>query len=430
MIPITDGVIDLEQRTVRRRDGTQSLTPTEAALLGYLAERTEPSDRAQLLQEVWGYHPSVESRTVFNAVRRLRMKIEIDPGAPVHLLTVRGAGYRFQETPSADIGIDSFFGRQGDLEKLGERLKNARLVTIVGPGGIGKTRLVRRYLHQVPGIFCDLQDAQDEIDLRACVALALGATPERLEEALADAERLLVLDNVEQIVDVVGTVLPAWLEHGCFLVTSRIPLQLRGEVLHELAPLPMEAATAMFEDRIDAASTGHRGQGALITEIVKRLDCHPLALELAAARCGCSGSRPSTSACPWTCSKVAVPIGRLVTRASAPCCSGPSTNSTRPKRRASADSPPSVGASTCQRQRPWWTWTVSKPWSQRRLYRLTGAGFGCSFWCGPLPKSRGPQGSTPIEITFCAGTQVSQIAWSQSWPNSVEIFASTWTTYS
>jgi DNA-binding response OmpR family regulator len=91
-----DLIIDRGRAQVRRGDEVVNLTPTEFRLLVYLARHPgQALSRAQILDAVWGYAPDVESeRTVNVHVRRLREKVELDPGRPTLILTVPGIGYR------------------------------------------------------------------------------------------------------------------------------------------------------------------------------------------------------------------------------------------------------------------------------------------------------------------------------------------------
>lgn len=89
-------VVDLARGEVVRDGAREALTTHEAGLLAYLDRRAgEAVSRDDLLREVWGYRAGVVSRAVDNTVARLRAKIECDPAAPRHVLTVHGIGYRF-----------------------------------------------------------------------------------------------------------------------------------------------------------------------------------------------------------------------------------------------------------------------------------------------------------------------------------------------
>jgi len=95
-LQIAGGFVDVDRRRIQRDGRLIGLTAMESKLLALLAERSpDPVARVDLLTDVWGYRPTVQTRTVENTVRRLRAKLERDPSAPRHLQTERGFGYRF-----------------------------------------------------------------------------------------------------------------------------------------------------------------------------------------------------------------------------------------------------------------------------------------------------------------------------------------------
>ncbi|MEZ4238625.1 MAG: response regulator transcription factor [Myxococcota bacterium] len=98
LLTLADRVVDLARHEVRRGDALLgSLTTKEAQLLQWLADRPgRVVGRDDLLREVWGYRAAGVTRTVDNTVLRLRGKIEVDPARPRHVVTVHGAGYRFE----------------------------------------------------------------------------------------------------------------------------------------------------------------------------------------------------------------------------------------------------------------------------------------------------------------------------------------------
>lgn len=198
---------------------------------------------------------------------------------------------------------DRFVGRGGLLAKLRQRFDEARLVTLTGPGGVGKTRLACRHarlsLAAYPGgaWFCDLANAGDGPSVLQAVAagldLSIGAraeAPEAIGDSLAARGAcLLVVDNAEQVRDAVAELLPRWLAQAPrlhVLVTSRLALHLPGEWLVDVPPLPQADATALFADRARAAGAALGGAASdlAIAELVVLVDGLPLALELAAAR--------------------------------------------------------------------------------------------------------------------------------------------------
>jgi predicted ATPase len=207
----------------------------------------------------------------------------------------------------------SFVGRAAELRAVIDAFAGGtRLLTLVGLGGTGKTRLAleaARVLareHPLEGgeHFCDLSHARGEDDVCRAVASSLGVALERgagaallLARALAARPpTLLVLDNFEQIVAVAPATAGAWLDAAPelrLLVTSREPLRLQGETLLEVLPLPTvhgsegrSDAAELFVERARALRAGAavECEPSVIDRIVEALDGLPLAIELAAAR--------------------------------------------------------------------------------------------------------------------------------------------------
>ncbi|MCA9624401.1 MAG: tetratricopeptide repeat protein [Myxococcales bacterium] len=215
----------------------------------------------------------------------------------------------------------SFVGRRRDLAALATAVDGgARLVTIVGPGGAGKTRLAHEYLRAElttlqrgrPGgvWFCDLTEVRSSDGICAALSsllgipLGAGKTSEDhvdvIERALAARGRLLVvLDNFEQLVDFSEATVGRWLSavpQLSFVATSRSPLRLQKEITLDLEPLSLpergrpalEAeAVQLFVERAKNARAGFEPSARdleSIAKIVRRLDGIPLAIELAASR--------------------------------------------------------------------------------------------------------------------------------------------------
>jgi len=321
--------VDLEHQVARARDGeVRRLTTRESEFLRYLAAHPGRTvSREELLKEVWGYKLGAvsRSRSVDKMLARLRPKLQDSATEPEHIFTVYGGGYRFvplavQGKPDATADplpetiptnlpapTSDFVGREDDLADLDEDLQSgARLVTVLGPGGVGKTRLVlhqaARMLESDPpagGIwFCDLTEARDLDGLLAGVAAALhlelGAEENALEaigRTLAEAgDPLLLLDNLEQIAAPAAFAVSGWLSdapRARFLVTSREALRVREERCFELDGLVPSDGIDLFVRRAKAVRRGFEptedGANA-IADIVEMLDRLPLAIELAAAR--------------------------------------------------------------------------------------------------------------------------------------------------
>jgi len=229
------------------------------------------------------------------------------------LLPRRLHGRRFPRIKTLDVrktnlptGMDSFIGRSTELGQIRELFDiDGRQVSIVGGAGSGKTRLAQRYgalfLDDYSGgvWFCDLVHAHTITDIAQAVASSLGIALTQkdplaqLVHAISSRGRvLIILDTFEQIRELAEQVLANWLllaPGARVLVTSRTRLGVRGEHLVALGPLSTPEAIQLFEDRARsvrpdfAVNEGNRGE---VTEIVERLDCMSLAVELAAARIG------------------------------------------------------------------------------------------------------------------------------------------------
>lgn len=201
--------------------------------------------------------------------------------------------------------LDRFVGRTLELGALAQHLETgARLTTVLGPAGTGKTRFVRRYASAWLGdwsggvCFCDLSEARSLEGLLGAVAVALdvplsqGDAVVQLGHAIAARERcLILLDNFEQLLDYGAATVGRWLERApgaTFVVTSRERLHLSGEQIFPLEPLPLDReAIELFVARAQARrpdfSLGAANRDD-VGRIVRLLDGLPLAIELAAAR--------------------------------------------------------------------------------------------------------------------------------------------------
>ncbi|MET9912895.1 BTAD domain-containing putative transcriptional regulator [Streptomyces sp. NPDC006476] len=214
--------------------------------------------------------------------------------------------------------LTSFVGREADIEAIRGDLGAARLVTLLGPGGAGKTRLSQEAAEAVrdgapDGVWLaelapvDHPDAVPEavltaVGARETVLYGAGAEAmraagndrhddpvERLAEHCGRRRMLIVLDNCEHVVEAAARLVEELLERCpelTVLATSREPLGVPGELLRPVEPLPEPVALRLFAERGAAARPGFRVEDdpAACAEICRRLDGLPLAIELAAAR--------------------------------------------------------------------------------------------------------------------------------------------------
>ena len=184
-------------------------------------------------------------------------------------------------------------GRDADIDQLVALLvgEHARLVTLTGPGGIGKTSLAAVVADRLlddfaDGVwFVDLAPVRDPALVAATIAAALGAANDP-HEYLRDRQVLLLLDNFEHVIAAAGVV-GRILEQGAgvsVITTSREPLRLQGEREYPVLPLGRAAAGALFRDRARAVLPSFDADSAQVAELGDRLEGIPLAIELAAAR--------------------------------------------------------------------------------------------------------------------------------------------------
>jgi predicted ATPase/DNA-binding SARP family transcriptional activator len=209
--------------------------------------------------------------------------------------------------------LSGLVGRRHELDRLEALLQDFPLVTVVGSGGCGKTRLAielaRRTSSRFEGVyFVDLSAVEDPASVATAVVSTIGINPTAVGDALAaavsyvqDRRVLLVLDNCEHVVQSVRRVAAALLADDSLcriLVTSREPVGVDGERLWNLVPLPVgRAADGAEESRSEAAQLFWSRAGAvdpefgagpvdgsLVEQICAAVDGLPLAIELAAAR--------------------------------------------------------------------------------------------------------------------------------------------------
>ncbi|MFG1924690.1 BTAD domain-containing putative transcriptional regulator [Cryptosporangium sp. NPDC048952] len=263
-----------------------------------------------------------DALAVYERMREaLADRLGADPGTALqdrHLSLLR-AERPVAPTTNLPAPLTSFIGRHDDLDRVDALLTTGRLVTVLGPGGAGKTRLAieaaRRHPNGVRMI--DLASVTEPAKLGTAVLAAAGLRGGALFEArlrvegdeldllvdrLGDQQTLLLIDNCEHLIDAVAHLVAALLTRAPVvrvLATSREPLAIDGEALVPLGPLPLPAPDAdveqarrtasvrLFSERAAAVKPGFEVSEHNLDEVlrvVRSLDGLPLALELAAAR--------------------------------------------------------------------------------------------------------------------------------------------------
>ena len=217
-----------------------------------------------------------------------------DMTAAQHLYQVgegRFPPLRTLDTSNLPVASSPLLGRDVEVAELVALLQDgARLVTVTGPGGMGKTRLALQVAAELVGRFPDgvfwvpLAEVSDPELVVPEIGKTIGSAGD-VETYLRNRQSLLLLDNLERLLDAAPNLsqLLSASSKSRLLVTSRAPLRLSMEHEYPLAPLTQDAAVTLFCDR--ARAIGRRiGPSTTVAEICRRLDALPLAIELAAAR--------------------------------------------------------------------------------------------------------------------------------------------------
>ncbi len=257
-----------------------------------------------LMRALWEQDRPAEALAAFERFRELVAdQLGADPSAALTELNVEILRGQHPERAGLPAALTSFVGRDADVTGLRALLREARLVTLIGPGGSGKTRLALETARQLPEVrLVELAPLAEPVEVPTTVLAALGVREnamlkhrgvdqqepvERLISALSHRTMLLIFDNCEHLLDPVARLAESILTlcpGVTVLATSREPLGLTGEALWPVEPLQAPAAVTLLTDRARAAKPGFEASEAELASLCEALDRMPLAIELAAAR--------------------------------------------------------------------------------------------------------------------------------------------------
>lgn len=306
-------------------------------LFAEIARRGSELTREALFEHVWEvtYRPPSSDNSLYVALHRLRKTLKSDS---LHIDATEEGGYRLRgrlgvyhwspgstveiealppvsppvetpaETKKLSVAMPAIVGRQAELTGVGSAFDGgARLVTLTGPGGCGKTTLARSFASQQETLagnsggiwFVDLTGTDDAGDFLRRFAGALGISvrgddPTAIADEMAlilssRGETLVVFDGFDRLVRDAAALIERWLwsaPHLRMLMTSRERLDLVGEHVLELSPMTAEESLELFEQcaRRKGRFAAIAGREEAIRAVVDKLDGLPLAIELAAGR--------------------------------------------------------------------------------------------------------------------------------------------------
>ena len=295
-----DCAVDLAARTVARDGVAQHLEPQAFDVLALLLEnRDRVVPKVEILDAVWGGRFITDS-ALSTRIKEIRRATGDDGDAQSVVRTVRGRGYQFvaevADAGRVTAGARRLVGRERDLEELLSRLQPGALVTLVGPGGVGKSALAREVVRQSAAAsgnepaLVDLSVLTDGSEVVSAIARAVGMADDDAESLVAALGRragVVLLDDADDLVPEVAEFCAAVLRGdpaATIVVSCRERLGVGGERVWPVLPLAREAARRLLVDRAaDAAPLARLDSSDALDELADSVDRLPLALEMLAS---------------------------------------------------------------------------------------------------------------------------------------------------
>ncbi|MEM8926428.1 MAG: winged helix-turn-helix domain-containing protein, partial [Actinomycetota bacterium] len=322
MLRFDRAAVDVARRLVELDGVPQHLEPQAFDLLAYLLNhRDRVIPKSELLDEVWG-DQFVSESSLTTRIKEVRRAVGDDGTRQAVVRNYRGRGYRFvadvdghvnvdvddgvagsADRPGAEPVVTALLGRTDEIAEVAELLDRSTVVTLTGPGGVGKTALalqVAAYVErrQAEGVavlrLAPVTERPGVLDvLRRATGLSeVGTDESRLIAAVAELDVLLVVDNCEHLIDEVARLIDAIAAVGGpvrVLATSRERLGIRSEQVRPVLPLAPAAAAELLVVRARTLQPGWSADPAMVGRLVDLVDRLPLAIEMAAARLPSTG---------------------------------------------------------------------------------------------------------------------------------------------
>lgn len=293
-----------------RPEGLRLAAAGEYAAALPLLERAQPDDEvvAALLRSVAGVRGVPAALDRYEAYRtELADRLGVDPAPELRALHAELLARDRPVRAGLLYEASRLIGREGDVAALEAMIRSSRVTSIVGPGGLGKTRLAHlmgRLAEQPVVHFVELAgvtspegvavEVGDVLGVRESVAGRLTSAAarrtdlvSRIVDQIGTAPALLILDNCEHLVEAVADLVSVLVQRTPslrVLTTSRAPLGIAAERVYQLPQLGLDDAVELFVERATAARPGVRLDDEEVRSLVARLDGLPLAVELAAAK--------------------------------------------------------------------------------------------------------------------------------------------------